>query len=313
MKKIPIIIDCDPGVDDSYAIALANSCPMFDIKAITPVVGNVPARTTRKNALCLREMLGIDCRVAFGADLPLEKEYFSSSFVTHGQSGVGTVVFPEPVLEQDDMAAWDVIYEEALKAEGELVLFAVGPLTNIALALRKYPDLPQHIRKFVIMGGGTFGNVSYSGRTAEFNIWVDPNAAREVFRRFEVYMVGLDATHASALSGETFDEMIELCGKGDGAYLVRELSKFSKKNSLENGQDNNIIHDALAVASVIDDRVVTFRDRYVWVEEDLSKENRGQTVVDFDSPAPNCHVGMEVDRPLFESILKDMCRFYAGK
>ena len=73
MKKIPIIMDCDPGVDDSYAIALANSCGLFDIKAITPVVGNMPAIVTRKNALCLREMLGLDCRVAFGADLPLEK------------------------------------------------------------------------------------------------------------------------------------------------------------------------------------------------------------------------------------------------
>ncbi len=313
MKKIPIIIDCDPGVDDSYAIALANSCGLFDIKAITPVVGNMPAIVTRKNALCLREMLGLDCRVAFGADLPLEKEYFRSSSVTHGNSGVGTVSFPEPVLEQDDMRAWDVIYEEAVKAGGEMVLFAIGPLTNIAMALEKYPDLPQYINRFVIMGGGTFGNVSFSERTAEFNIWVDPTAAREVFRKLPVYMVGLDATHASALSGGQFDEMIAACGEGESAYLVRELSKFSKKNSMENGQDNNIIHDALAVASVIDEKTVTFHDRYVYVEDDLSKVNRGQTVVDFDSKTPNCHVGMEVDQPRFFSILMDMCRYYAGK
>ncbi len=313
MKKIPIIIDCDPGVDDSYAIALANSCEWFDIKAITPVVGNVPAVVTRKNALCLREMLGIDCRVAYGADFPLEKEYFLKGSVTHGDSGVGTVVFPEPKLEQDDMRAWDVIYEEAVKAGGELVLFAIGPLTNIAIALEKYPDLPQYISRFVIMGGGTFGNVSYSDRTAEFNIWVDPTRAAEVFRKMPVYMVGLNVTHASALSSEDFDEMIKLCGEGDKAYLVRELSRFSKKNSMENGQDNNIIHDALAIASVMNGNVVSFEDYYVYVEDDLSKVNRGQTVIDLDRTSgkePNCHVAMKVDQPLFVRMLEEMCRYY---
>ena len=311
MKKIPIIIDCDPGVDDSYAIALANSSDMFEIKAITPVVGNVPAAVTRKNALCLREMLGIDCRVAFGARLPLEKEYFRTGSVTHGDSGVGTVSFPEPALAEDELRAWDVIYEEAVRRKGELILFAIGPLTNIATALRKYPDLPKYLKKFVIMGGGTFGNVSFSERTAEFNIWVDPTAAREVFRKLPVYMVGLDATHASALSSRQFDEMIEACGESEKAYLVRELSKFSKKNSMENGQDNNIIHDALAVASVLDEDVVTFHDRYVYVEDDLSKVNRGQTVVDFDSESPNCHVGMEVNQQRFFLILMEMCKHYA--
>ena len=315
MKKIPVIIDCDPGVDDSYALALAASRPEFDIVAITPVEGNVAAAITRKNALCLRDMLGLSCRVAFGAEKPLEKPYERDASGTHGTSGVGSVVFPETTRQPDEKPAWDVIYEEAVKSEGKLLLFAVGPLTNIALALRKYPDLPRYIDKFCIMGGGTFGNMR-PAKKAEFNIWIDPLAAKEVFEKLEVYMVGLNATHAAAVTGRDFDEMISLCGEGDNAYLIRELSKFSKKNSMENGHDNNVIHDALAVASMAVPGVVKYEDYYVYVETDPARENEGETVIDLErksGKAPNCHVAMEVDQPLFAQIMKDVCRYYADK
>lgn len=314
MKKIPIVIDCDPGVDDSYAIALANSSPLFDIKAITPVEGNVPAVKTRKNALCLREMLGIDCRVAFGADRPLKKEYSTDASGTHGASGVGTVVFPESKLPRDEKPAWDVIYEEAVKADGELILFAVGPLTNIAITLEKHPDLPKYLKKFVIMGGGTFGNVTKSGETAEFNIWIDPTAAKQVFEKMEVWMVGLNSTHSAALSREDFNDMIKLSGDSEKAYLVRELSKYSQVNSFDKGQDNNVIHDALAVASVINPDVLRFEKHYVYVE-DGDVTNNGQTVIDLEDKSgkePNCYVGMEADKELFAKIIKEMCAYYGS-
>ena len=296
MNKTPIIIDCDPGVDDSYAIALANSCPDFEIVAITAVEGNVSAEITRKNALCLADMLGIDCRVGFGAEKPLVRPYKRDASGTHGQSGVGTVKFPEPKKQPDEKPAWDVIYEEAVKSEGKLILFAIGPLTNIAIALREHPDLPKYISKFCIMGGGTFGNVSATGAKAEFNIWIDPTAA--------------------ALSAQDFDDMIEICADGDNAYLVRELSKFSKFNSMEKGHDNNIIHDALAIASMINPDVVTYESYYVYVEDDPQAENEGETVIDLkgESGKPaNCHVAMKVNQPLFADMLKDMCRHYANK
>ncbi len=316
MNRIPIVIDCDPGVDDSYAISLAASNPQFDIKAITPVEGNVAAAITRKNALCLREMLGIDCRIGFGAELPLVKEYMQDASGTHGKSGVGTVTFPEPTLAPDEKPAWDVIYEEAVKAEGKLILFAVGPLTNIALTLRKYPDLPKLIDKFVIMGGGTFGNVKKTAAKAEFNIWIDPTAAKEVFEKMEVYMVGLNATHAAALKSEDFDQMIALCGDNPKAYLPKELSKYSQHNSFVKGEDNNVIHDALAIASVMRPEVIGWEDYYVWVEDGADKENIGETVIDYKGecgkPA-NCHVAMKVDQPLFAQIMKDMCKYYGEK
>lgn len=316
MEKIPVIIDCDPGVDDSYAIALANSCEKFEIVALTAVEGNVAARITRKNALCLAQMLNIGCKVGFGAEKPLVRPYKRDASVTHGQSGVGSVKFPEPTLKPDPRPAWDLIYDEAVKSGGKLLLFAIGPLTNIATALRLHPDLPQYIDKFCIMGGGTFGNVTATGARAEFNIWIDPTAAKEVFEKMDVYMVGLNATHVAALTGADFDRMIEICGEKDSTYLVRELSRFSKKNSMENGQDNNIIHDALAVASMIDEKVVSFEDYYVYVEDRADAVNEGETVIDLEGKSgnrPNCHVAMKVNQPLFASMLKDMCRYYAGK
>ena len=313
MKKIPVIIDCDPGVDDSYAIAMAHAHPEFEIVALTAVEGNVPAALTRRNCLCLREVLGMtDTKVAFGAELPLQKEYTRVVSVTHGGGGVGGIDFAEPERAPEDVPAWDLIYAEAVKHAGELILFAVGPLTNIAIALRKYPDLPKYIKRFVIMGGGTFGNVSATDSRAEFNIWIDPTAAKEVFEKMEVWMVGLNATHAAALTEQNFADMLAVTAgqPGRAADFLHKLSAFSLENSYGRGEDNNVIHDALAVAAVIDPDTVTFEKRYVYVEDGAVK-NEGETVIaPAGTPNANCHVAMAVDQPRFVRMLIDTCRHY---
>ncbi len=315
MKKIPIVIDCDPGVDDAYAIALANSYEGFDIKAITPVVGNVEFEKTSKNALALADILGIDCRVALGAAKHLKHDYKRVSYFTHGESGVGSVVFPQVTKKFDEKEAWDVIYEEAVAANGELILFAVGPLTNIAIAVEKYPDLPKIIKQFVIMGGGTFGNINDDAEdaVAEFNIWADPHAAAIVFEKFEVYMVGLDSTHSAALTSADFDEMVAIC-EGGNSYLVSELSKFSQKNAFGNGSDSNVIHDALAIATIMNPKVLRYEKHYVYVVDDMEAANMGETVCDLDDTSgkePNCYVGREADKDLFKDMLVEMCKFYS--
>ncbi len=316
MRKIPIIIDCDPGVDDSYAIALANSHLEFEIVALTAVEGNVPAVLTRHNCLCLKEKFDMDnTQVAYGATVPLVRPYFREESITHGEGGVGGIQFPEPTKGPVEKMAWDVIYEEAVKYNGELVLFAIGPLTNIATALRKYPDLPKYLKKFVIMGGGTFGNVTATGAKAEFNIWVDPLAGKEVFEKLEVYMVGLNATHAAAVDEIDFIEMKEITAKSDTkqAKFLNELTEFSRANSFDRGEDNRVIHDAVAVAGEIDTSVLKYEKYYVYVE-DREIENVGETVIDFEGTSgkePNCWVAMDVDQPKFVQIMKDMCRHYA--
>ena len=316
MSKIPVMIDCDPGVDDSYAIALANSNPNYKVVALTAVEGNVPAVLTRHNCLGLRETFDMEeTMVAYGAAIPLVKPYFRDASGTHGADGIGGIQLPNPTKAQEEKEAWDIIYDEAVKYNGELVLFAVGPLTNIATALRKYPDLPNYIKRFVIMGGGTFGNVTATSETAEFNIWVDPTAAKEVFEKMEVYMVGLNATHAAAVEEKDFDEMLEITASGNNkqSEFLHKLTKFSKENSFGRGQDNNVIHDALAIAADMDAEVVEFKKYYVYVE-DRDVENNGETVIDLEGKSgkePNCWVAVGVDQPKFVQMMKDMCRHYA--
>lgn len=315
MKPIPVVIDCDPGVDDSFAIALAHAVPFYEIKAITAAAGNLPAAVTRRNALSIADIFGINCRVAFGAETPLERPLPRDASQVHGISGIGDMSLPPPAKKPDKAAAWDVIYEEAVKADGALILFSLGPLTNIATALRLHPDLPKYLNKFCIMGGGTFGNVKESGNTAEFNIWVDPIAAKEVFKKMDVYMVGLDCTHRAALTAAELDEMIRICVESSTvqADFLKELALFSRRNSIERGQDNHIIHDALAVASMADPSLVQFADCHVEVETTPGAANAGQTILDFnvgENRRINCHAAMWVNRLRFAGLMQDMCRSY---
>ena len=315
MRKIPVIIDCDPGVDDSYAIALANAHPDTEVVAITAVEGNMPARVTRRNCLFLAETFGMeDTVIGFGAERPLIRPYCRDGVVTHGAGGIGNIVAEDIRRQPDERPAWDIIWQEAVKRGGELVLIALGPLTNIALALRKYPRLPEYIRRLIVMGGGTFGNVGETGNRAEFNIWVDPTAAREVFEKMEVWLVGLDATHAAALSKADFEEMLAIIRSGSGraSAFLNSLTAFSIENSFGCGQDNNVIHDALAVASLMDPDVVRFETCRVRVEE-RELPNVGETLIfpaDADGKQPLCHVGMSADRQKFMKLLTDMCRWY---
>ncbi len=317
MKKIPIIIDCDPGVDDSYAIALANSNPNYKIVAITAVEGNVNAELTRHNALCLKEVFDMnETKIGFGASIPLVKPYFGDIDDVHGKGGIGGIQLPNPKGVPYPKPAWDIIYDEAVKYNGELILYATGPLTNIAIALRKYPDLPKYLKRFIIMGGGTFGNISSTNKKAEFNIWVDPTAAKEVFEKLEVYMVGLNATHAAYMKEEDFEEMIEITSKckNKQSDFLNKLTIFSKRNSYELGHDNNIIHDALAIASCEEYGIVEFKKYFVEVE-DRNVINNGETIIDYNhisGKKENCYVAINVDREKFAEVMKNMCRFYSN-
>ena len=159
MKKIPLWIDCDPGVDDAAAILAALQLDELDIKGVSAVSGNVLLDKTYPNARDLIALGGReDIPVYKGADRPLRREPVTAAYV-HGENGLGGAEIPHSAAPEQEKKAWDALYEAAVEAEGELILVAVGPLTNIGMALAKYGELPRLIKKAVIMGGSaTMGN-----------------------------------------------------------------------------------------------------------------------------------------------------------
>ena len=309
MPYKPIIIDCDPGVDDAYAILLAHSHAEFDIRAITPVAGNVEYQHTTRNALDLADMLGIPTRVAKGADRPLIIELQTAGEI-HGGNGMAGYTLPMAKRDYDPMKAWDVMYEEARRFPGELDIVAVGPLTNVAIAVMKYPDLKNYVRRIVIMGGSaTVGNHSQYG---EFNIWVDPHAAEIVFHSgIPVVMFGLNATRQSALTAEEMYELetVETSVKG----LIQGINHyvFGQRDGRDWG-GRMTLHDAITVAYLMDETFAETKPAYVTCETN-GKNTYGQTVCDFhgiSGKAPNVDVAMVTHKEQFRRMLHTMLEFY---
>src|SRR6202049_1708005 len=196
-----VIIDTDPGVDDALALLLAMRSPELKIEAITPVAGNVPLELTLPNALRMVEIAGrTDIPVAPGARAPLVRRLVTASYV-HGENGLGGAVFPEPTTKPIAIPAPEMIRQIVRKYPGEITLITIGPLTNIAIALNLDPELASMVRAIVMMGGSlSGGNITPA---AEFNVYVDPEAARIVFQSgIPITMVGLDVTRKTSLTEE---------------------------------------------------------------------------------------------------------------
>ena len=314
MNKIPVIFDCDPGVDDTFALGLLASCDLFDIRGITAVFGNMALSKTAYNAKALAFAFGLTCPVCVGAAKPICKAYNrGDEFVSpvHGSTGIGDLLLDCPKDAFNPVEACEFIYSEAVKAQGKLVLIAVGPLTNVALAIKRHPDLPKLIDKFYIMGGGIhMGNQT---PFAEANICKDPTAAKICFEELETYMVGLNATHAAELTMADFDEMRQACGDGKGGSVIKSVIDFSCNNAFKNGMDSNIIHDALTVAWIMDQTVCQDDFAHVFVEDRANMENDGETVKDNEKGDKNCHIAMETDKDKFKDIMVGMCKYFEDK
>ncbi|MEU4543968.1 nucleoside hydrolase [Nonomuraea dietziae] len=290
MKKL--LIDCDPGIDDALALALAGGSPEIDLVGITTVGGNVSLELTTANALALREFYQLgDVPVTPGCAGALMGERVRAASV-HGATGLGGVELPAPVKGVSDGHAVDFIIETLRANPGEITLAAVGPLTNIALAVRREPRIVEWARDFVIMGGSyTRGNHTPA---AEFNIRADPEAASIVFRAgWTVTMVGLDVTLTAVVTEAILDRMRAL---GRLADLVVPISQFYGVVTAEGGP---AIHDAVAVAHVIDPTLLTCVPAVVDVET-MGTYTAGMTVTDFriDERTANASVatGLDVDR-----------------
>ena len=204
-----IVLDCDPGIDDALAITFAHGHPGLELAGVTTVAGNVELAKTTANAIAVCEFIGAaGTPVTAGCAAPLLRPMHDARHV-HGDSGLGGATLPPPVASPAPGHAIDYIIDTAAAAPGEITLVATGPLTNIALAVRREPRLADWVRDFVIMGGSTGrGNVTPA---AEFNIWADPEAAAAVFRAgWTVIMLGLDVTLRTGATAAVRRRMREL-------------------------------------------------------------------------------------------------------
>lgn len=262
-KPHRIILDTDPGVDDAMAILLALRSPELKIEAITPVAGNVPLELTLPNALRLVELAGrTDIPVAGGASHPLVRNLITAKAV-HGNNGLGGVELPTPKTRPVSETATEIIRRIVRASPGEISIVAVGPLTNVGMALRADPELAGMIRSIVVMGGSlSGGNVNPA---AEFNFYVDPEAARIVFDAgVPLTMVGLDVTRKALLREEHLKVLRET--NTPVSQFAARIMKATMERWSGDGGKSVAMHDPLTVAHLIDPGILTLRDYYVGIE-----------------------------------------------
>jgi purine nucleosidase len=307
MSPRPVIIDCDPGHDDALAILLALGSPdELDVLAITAVAGNVPLALTEKNARKVRELAGrADVPVHAGCERPLLRELVTAEYV-HGRTGLDGPELPEPLVPLGGTHAVDALIE-LLRAHppGTIALCPTGPLTNIATALRKAPDVAPRVKEIVLMGGAIGeGNVTPA---AEFNIYVDPHAAKVVFEAgVPLVMLGLDVTHQALVTPDRLNAIRRL-GTPVSRTVVELLEFYNIYDQTRRGRVGAPLHDPCAIAYLLNQALFGGRPCHVAIETQ-GEHTLGRTVVDWSRRtrhAPNAVVVNEIDSDRFFALLTE--------
>ncbi|MGD0123011.1 MAG: nucleoside hydrolase [Candidatus Limnocylindrales bacterium] len=333
--RIPILVDCDTGIDDSLALLYAAASPECELVAVTCTAGNVDARQVARNTRAVLELAGrSDVEVAIGRETPLARPLVTTP-ETHGPLGIGYAELPPPSAPLSARYGPDVIVEEARRRPGELTLVTLAPLTNVALAVLREPALPSLLRRVVIMGGSyrTPGNTA---PTTEWNVSVDPESARIVFEAFGPgaaegstaagstsgragalaalpTALGLDVTERSKMLPEHLAALAARAGCApDGRrpngtvnpivrYVADALRFYMEFHSRYDGFYGAFIHDPLALAAALDPTLV--RTEPLTVEVELGgRLTTGETVTDWRrvwGRPPNVDVAVEADSARF--------------
>jgi inosine-uridine nucleoside N-ribohydrolase len=293
--SIPVILDCDPGHDDVFALWLAAGHPGIDLRAVTTVGGNVPLVHTSRNARIALSVAGVtDVPVAAGAAGPLSRDLQTAEWI-HGENGLGGPRLPEPTVPLDPRTATELMVSVLAEALERVTIIATGPLTNIATLLRDRPEAAERIREVVWMGGSTGrGNAT---PYAEFNAWVDPEAlALVVSSGTRLTMVGLNVTHAALVTGAV-RERLAAVRTGTAAFGGELLEYFCRTNQEVFGLPDGPLHDPVAVMAVAEPDAVQRVHTRLDVEL-AGTETVGATSVDLDGilhREPNAWVAMSLD------------------
>ncbi len=276
-----IIIDTDPGQDDAAAIMLAFASPdELEILGITTVAGNVPLALTARNARIICELCNRrDIKVYAGADRPLVRKLVTAEHV-HGKTGLDGPALDEPTMPLEKGHGVDFIVE-MLRREpaGSVTLCTLGPLTNIAIAFEKAPDIVARVAELVVMGGGCFegGNITPA---AEFNIFVDPDAARIVFTSgIPLVLMSLDVTHKALTTADRVDRLRAI-GTRPAIAMVEMLEFFERFDIEKYGSDGGPLHDPTVIAYLLKPDLFSGRSCNVEIET-RSELTRGMTVIDW--------------------------------
>lgn len=295
-----VVLDLDPGIDDALALLLALASPELEVRAVTVASGNCPAAQGTANTLAVLELAcRSDIPVARGALSPLLRPPFTAP-ETHGPTGLGHAALPPPQRPPSDRHATDLLIATLREAPGEVTLVATAPLTNLALAVRLEPRLPQLVRQVIIMGGALRvpGNVT---PVAEFNFFVDPHAAQIVLHAgLPVTLVGLDVTTQALLTPELVAGL-QAIPSPITRFVADATGFYMRFHQEHQGVVGCHIHDALALALAFAPDLVRTQEAYVDVEV-CSELTMGQSVADFGGwrgEPPNVKAAVEVDAPRF--------------
>ena len=308
MAPRDIIIDTDPGQDDAAAILLALASPEeVNVLGITAVAGNVPLPLTQKNARIVCELAGkVDVPVFAGCDAPIARKLVTAEHV-HGKTGLDGPTLPDPTMPLQDQHAVDFIIETLReKPSGTVTLCPLGPLTNIATALQRAPDIAEKVQEIVFMGGAYFevGNITPA---AEFNIYVDPEAADIVFKSgIQITVMPLDVTHKALVTPDRINALRARKTKVCDA-MADMVDFFERFDTDKYGSDGAPLHDPCVTAYLIKPEL--FSGRFINVEiETTSELTLGMTVADWwgvSDRAPNAMFMGDVDAGGFFDLLTD--------
>ncbi len=306
MEKIKMILDCDTGHDDAIALIVAAKHPNIDLLGITVVAGNQTLDKTLPNTLHVCQHLGLENKVYGGCSLPMVREQVVAGDV-HGESGLDGPVFEPLVKKSEKEHAVNFIIRTLMDSDGDIVLVPVGPLTNIAMAMRMEPRIVSKIKKIVLMGGAYgLGNTTPA---AEFNIFVDPEAASVVFNSgVDLTMMPLDLTNQVLATPEIIERM-EAIGNKAGK-LFGDIMRFTLFSQAVNGLTAGPVHDVTAVVYLIAPEI--YETKKAWVDIDLDKGyGYGRTICDMNNrynKQPNCTIGINVDLEAFWDIVEETLR-----
>jgi len=328
LDAVPLLIDCDTGIDDSLALLYACASPDADIRAVTCVAGNVDATQVGTNTRAVLELAGRpDVEVAEGRNVPLMRALVTTP-ETHGPQGRGDAVLPAPSMPLSTRHAADLIIAEARAHPGELTLVTLGPMTNVALAVLREPALPRLLRRLVLMGG-SYGAAGNTTPVSEWNVAADPEAMAVVLRAWSPdgpvawgdappvrpLALGLNVTEQARILPRHLDRLAERAGcHADGSamepggpthpvmrYISDALAFYFRFHERFDGFTGAFIHDPLALAAALDPELV--RTQPVTVEVELGGTiTAGQTVADWRhhwARPPNLDVAVSADVNLF--------------